>query len=58
MRVLNKIDRFHLVIEVLDLLNKNEDVKRYCQDELMKHYDYIRETGQDLDEVLNWKWKD
>ena len=58
MRVLNKIDRYHLVIEVLNLLNKNDDLKLYCQDTLMKHYEYIRETGKDLDEVLNWKWRD
>ena len=58
MRVLNKIDRYHLVIEVLNLLNKNDDLKLYCQDILMKHHEYIRETGKDLDEVLNWKWKD
>ena len=58
MRVLNKIDRYHLVIEVLNLLNKNDDLKLYCQDTLMKHHEYIRETGKDLDEVLNWKWKD
>ena len=58
MRVLNKIDRYHLVIEVLNLLNKNDDLKLYCQDTVMKHYEYIRETGKDLDEVLNWKWRD
>lgn len=58
MRVLNKIDRYHLVIEVLNLLNKNDDLNLYCQDILMKHHEYIRETGKDLDEVLNWKWKD
>ena len=59
MRVLNSIDRYHLVISAIDSLGNQEmELKNECIDTLMRHYEYIRETGKDLDEVLNWKWED
>ena len=59
MRVLNSIDRYHLVISAIESLdNIAPELKNECTDTLMRHYEYIRETGKDLDEVLNWKWKD
>ena len=59
MRVLNSIDRYHLVISAIDSLGNQEmELKNECVDTLMRHYEYIRETGKDLDEVLNWKWED
>ena len=32
-------------------------VKQALQDKLIEHKHYIREYGEDLPEVLNWKWK-
>lgn len=59
MRVLNEIDRYHLVIRAIDALgNDNQELKNKCLDTLSKHYEYIRQTGKDLDEVLNFKWED
>lgn len=58
MRVLNLIDRYHLVIEALNVLNKYEDVKNGCINKLMEHYEHIRETGKELECVTSWKWKD
>ena len=60
MRVLNKIDRYHLVIDMvksLDLGSKGEDVIKEMQDNLNKHYDYIRENGVDMPEVSEWTWE-
>ncbi len=60
MRVINKIDRYHLVIDALKYLkikNKAEVVKK-CEDKLTKHYNYIRTYGKDIKDVRDFKWKD
>lgn len=60
MRVLNKIDRFHLVIEAikqLDLGEEGQKVILQMEDKLQKHHDYIRENGVDMPEVMEWKWE-
>ena len=61
MRVQNKIDRYHLVLDVLKYINKYkkeaENLKIYCNVMLKKHYLYIREVGKDIDEVATWQWK-
>ncbi len=59
MRVLNKIDRFHLVIDAirkLDLGDEGQKVILEMEEKLRKHYDYIREHGVDMPEVAEWKW--
>ena len=60
MRVLNKIDRFNLVLLALKHLKVDESVKAKIEKDvtkkLEKHYDYIREYGQDMPEILDWKW--
>lgn len=62
MRVLNKIDRYHLVLDVLKYAkikaNKKESLVKKCNDILNYHYYYIRENGVDIPEVSNFKWKD
>lgn len=58
MRVLNKIDRFNLVIDAINAVNSGEEeLKKYCLEKLQEHYNLIRETGKDLEEVTNWKWQ-
>ena len=60
MTVLNDIDRFHLVQDVLDRLpNLGDEVaylKQEMQDKLIEHKYYIRKNGLDIPEVRNWKW--
>ena len=60
MRVQNKIDRYHIVLDVLKYvpgLSKEKEFKNYCNKMLEKHNSYIREYGKDIEEVSNWKWK-
>ena len=60
MAVLNDLDRFHLVIDVIDrvpkLRNKAADVKQHMLDKLIEHRRYIEQHGQDMPEILEWKW--
>jgi phosphoketolase len=59
MRVVNYIDRYHLVIDTVRLLgNTNVELKNYCISKLKEHHDLIRSTGKELDEVENFKWTD
>jgi xylulose-5-phosphate/fructose-6-phosphate phosphoketolase len=62
MRVQNEIDRYHLVMDALKYLpelgNKGSFVYQMCKDKLVEHNRYIREYGQDLEEIRNWKWED
>lgn len=61
MTVLNDMDRFHLVLDVLDRLPNLGDEVAYLnqemQDKLIEHKYYIRKNGLDMPEVRNWKWK-
>ena len=59
MRVLNEIDRYHLVIEAinhLDLGSRGDMVLVDMERLLKRHYDYIRKYGVDMPEVTEWKW--
>ena len=61
MTVLNDMDRFHLVQDVLDRLpNLGDEVaylKQEMQEKLIEHKHYIRKNGLDMPEIRNWKWK-
>ncbi len=60
MRVQNKLDRFHLVIYALNLLpewrSKENGLSQIMQSKLQIHHDYIRQTGRDMPEIVNWHW--
>jgi xylulose-5-phosphate/fructose-6-phosphate phosphoketolase len=60
MSVLNDLDRFHLVGDVIDrlpqLASKAAHIKQEIRDKLIEHHGYIRQYGEDLPEIRNWKW--
>jgi xylulose-5-phosphate/fructose-6-phosphate phosphoketolase len=61
MAVLNDIDRFDLVADVIDRVPKLGPVAAYAKqlmrDKLIEHEQYIHEHGEDMPEVREWKWK-
>ncbi|AMU78077.1 phosphoketolase [Mycobacteroides abscessus] len=63
MLVLNKMDRFQLVIDVLErtpgLLD--DEAARQLREDMRamhaRHHDWIRSYGEDLPEVRHWRWE-
>ncbi len=62
MTVMNDLDRFHLVGDVIDrvpgLGTRGAYVKQALRDKLIEHKRYIAEHGEDMPEILTWRWKD
>ena len=60
MMVLNDIDRFHLVQDVITRLPqlgiKGTELKLMMENKLIEHRQYIEKNGIDMPEILNWKW--
>ncbi len=60
MTVLNALDRFHLVIDVINRVPQLGEqaayLKQRLQDKLLQHKQYIDENGQDLPEIRQWNW--
>jgi len=60
MAVLNDLDRYHLVIDVIDRVPKlgymAAYVKQAMRDKLIEHKEYISQRGEDMPEVQDWKW--
>jgi xylulose-5-phosphate/fructose-6-phosphate phosphoketolase len=61
MTVLNDMDRFHLVMDVIDrvpgLSATGAYLKRELHDRLIEHRRYIHQHGEDMPDIRNWKWK-
>ncbi|SCX59387.1 phosphoketolase [Nitrosospira sp. Nsp1] len=60
MTVLNDLDRFHLVMDVVDrvpaLGYKGAYLKQLMRDKLIEHAWYIRQYGEDMPEIRDWNW--
>lgn len=60
MAVLNDIDRFHLVGDVVDRVPKlgaaAAYVKQFVWEKLIEHKLYIQQHGHDMPEIREWTW--
>jgi xylulose-5-phosphate/fructose-6-phosphate phosphoketolase len=60
MTVLNDMDRFHLVMDVIDRVPQTGDraiaLKQQLKDKRIEHKRYIDQYGQDMPEIRDWHW--
>ncbi len=60
MVVMNDLDRFHLVMDVIDRVPKLErigaHIKQMMRNKLLEHKQYISIHGDDMPEIRDWKW--
>ncbi len=60
MVMLNDLDRFHLVMDVIDrvpsLGSRSAHVRQMMVDQRLRHRQYTRDHGQDSPEIRNWSW--
>ncbi len=61
MTVLNDLDRFHLVMDVIDRLPQTGEqglrLKRKLQEKLIAHKQYIEKHGEDMPDIRDWEWR-
>ena len=61
MCVLNDLDRFHLVMDVIERVPKvtamGAHVLQKMRDKLIDHKQYIVDHGEDMPEIRDWKWR-
>ena len=62
MRVKNKIDRFHIVIDVIKKIGMKDTkegkrIIKLMEEKLKYHDSYIKEFGIDMEEVRDYKWE-
>ena len=61
MVVMNDLDRFHLVMDVIDrvpkLASTGAHVKQAMKNKLVEHKQFIYKYGDDMPEVKDWKWE-
>jgi xylulose-5-phosphate/fructose-6-phosphate phosphoketolase len=60
MAVMNDLDRFHLVGDVVDRVSELTKTAAYLKqavrDKLIDHRQYITTYGEDMPEIRNWTW--
>ena len=60
MAVMNDLDRFHLVADVIDRIPLQgscaDYAKQALRDKRIEHKQYIAEHGEDMPEIRHWKW--
>lgn len=60
MVVMNDMDRFHLVMDVIERIPRMEKMRAYAREivdgKIIDHKNYIRKHGEDMPEIRNWTW--
>ncbi|WP_119254679.1 phosphoketolase family protein [Shinella zoogloeoides] len=60
MAVMNRLDRYHLAIEAIErlqaLAERKLDLVATLKAKLDAHHAYVREHGEDMPEIRDWKW--
>jgi xylulose-5-phosphate/fructose-6-phosphate phosphoketolase len=60
MVVLNELDRFHLMLDVVErvprLTKMRAYIREFVEGKLLDHTSYIRKVGDDMPEIRDWKW--
>jgi len=60
MVMLNDLDRFHLVMDVIDrvpsLGTKAAHIRQHMVDERLRHRQYTRDHGEDPPDISDWTW--
>jgi len=61
MVVLNDLDRFHLVIDVMNRVPKMQHraahINQAMRDRLIEHKQYIERYGEDMPAIRDWEWR-
>ena len=66
MQVMNETSRWHVALNAIEIARKNNPIIEAKADQLVQilksklaeHREYILENGEDLPEILNWKWEE
>jgi xylulose-5-phosphate/fructose-6-phosphate phosphoketolase len=60
MTVMNDLDRYHLAGDAVDrvprLARIGAHFKQFLRDKRVEHKQYIRQYGEDMPEIRDWKW--
>jgi xylulose-5-phosphate/fructose-6-phosphate phosphoketolase len=61
MTVLNRLDRYQLVLDVISrvprMRDRIDETTQYFTEMMQKHKLYVTAHGEDMPEVRNWKWQ-
>ncbi|UXS04631.1 phosphoketolase family protein [Agrobacterium tumefaciens] len=61
MTVLNQLDRFHLALEAIARVPGLKDTAAptvaVLEAKIAQHHAYVREYGEDMPEIVSWKWQ-
>ena len=63
MVVRNRVDRYHLVLDVIARVpglaasERGRAARQHLQDQLVRHVRHITTRGEDLPEIQDWRWQ-